>query len=204
MRAPTCLHVPCFTRAEYRGRGRRRDHGATTGRTVHIHSLTTPDAALAGRSQQFIPRRRTVSGFGGWLPRMIITMSGRAGQMLEKSSVLGGTRDTHSSRFEKRGCLNWFAVCRGPPHLHRQPLCSCRNADDVGADLLSVSPRMGPGMRAPRSQPPDYSGPGRPSLAAPRASLRYRWPSQFLISFPLQWVSMISVDFSKRSAQYLF
>ena len=83
--------------------------------------------------------------------------------------------------------------CRGPPHLHRQPLCSCRNADDVGADLLSVSPRMGPGMRAPRSQPPDYRGPGRPSLAATRASLRYRWPSQFLISFPLQWVSMISI-----------
>ena len=113
MRAPTCptfraLRVPAFTRAEDRGRGRRRDHGATTGRTVHIHSLTTPDAALAGRRPQFIPRRRTMSGFGGWLPRMIITMSGRAGQMLEKSSVLGGTRDTYSSRFEKRGCLNWF------------------------------------------------------------------------------------------------
>ena len=34
MRAPTCLHVPCFTRAEYRGGGRRRDHEATIGRAI--------------------------------------------------------------------------------------------------------------------------------------------------------------------------
>ena len=28
------LRVYAFTRAEYRGRGRRRDHGATTGRVI--------------------------------------------------------------------------------------------------------------------------------------------------------------------------